>query len=130
MRLKKQRVLIVDDNDDIRYILSEFLLKQGFETACAENGLEALRLFFKYHFDLVLTDLHMPRMDGLTLAHEIRKTKPKTSIIMMTSDIWMGIQEKDFVDYIVENPFRLNEIDDMLQVALESKVQKYASCHR
>jgi two-component system response regulator AtoC len=121
MRFKKQRILIVDDNNDIRDILSEFLLIQGFEAECADNGMEALSLFFKYHFDAVLTDFQMPCMDGLTLAHEIRKKEPKTLIIMMTSDIWMSIQKKDFVDYVVEKPFRLNEIYNMLQSALRIK---------
>ena len=47
MRFKKQRILIVDDNDDILNILSEFLLIQGFEAECAGDGVEALSLFSK-----------------------------------------------------------------------------------
>ena len=65
MRFKKQQILIVDDNNDILDILSEFLLIQGFEAKCAENGVKALSLFFEDHFDAVLTDFQMPCMDGL-----------------------------------------------------------------
>jgi len=121
MRFKKQRILIVDDNTLIRDMLSEFLLIQGIDTKCAENGIEALNLFLKYDFDVVLTDFKMPCMDGLTLADEIRKNAPETLIIMMTSDIWMSFEEKVFVDYVVEKPFRLNEIWNILQHALESE---------
>lgn len=123
MRFKKQRILIVDDNNDILDILSEFLLTQGFEAECAGNGVEALSLFSEYHFDAVLTDFQMPRMNGLNLAHEIRKKEPQTLIIMMTSDIWMNVQEYDFMDYVVEKPFRLKEINCLLQGELESKEQ-------
>jgi len=125
MRLKKQRILIVDDNNDILDILSEFLLMQGFEVECADNGLEALSLFSANHFDAVLTDFQMPLMNGLILAHEIRIKEPQTLIIMMTSDIWMNAQEYDFIDYIVEKPFRLKEIYCILQGAIESKVPVY-----
>ena len=123
MRLKKQRILIVDDNYDILNILSEFLLVQGYEAECAGDGVEALSLLSECHFDAVLTDFQMPRMNGLYLAHEIRKQEPQILIIMMTSDIYMSVKEYDFMDYVVEKPFRLNEINCILQGELESKKQ-------
>lgn len=123
MRFKKRRILIVDDNEDILDILSEFLLIQGFEAECAGDGVEALSLFSEYHFDAVLTDFQMPCMNGLNLAHEIRKKEPKTLIIMMTSDIWMSAQENDFMDYVVEKPFKLKEINCILQGELQSREQ-------
>jgi CheY-like chemotaxis protein len=94
---------------------------QGFEIKCAGNGLDALSLFSEYHFDAVLTDFQMPCMYGLNLAHEIRQKKPQTLIIMMTSDIWMSVKEYGFMDYVVEKPFKLEEIYSILQGALESK---------
>ena len=125
MKLKK-RVLIVDDNHDVRNILSRFLLLQGFALKTTENGMEALEIFTENHFDAVLTDFHMPHMDGLTLARQIRIIYPQILIIIMTSDIWMSTQEKALVDYVIEKPFRLNEIYTILQGALEPKVQNYA----
>ena len=123
MGLERQQILIVDDNIDILKILSEFLLIQGFEVICAGDGVDALSLFSEYHFDAVLTDFHMPRMNGLNLAHIIRKKEPHTLIIMMTSDIWMSAQEYDVMDYIVKKPFRLLEINCILQSELKSKEQ-------
>jgi len=126
----KKRILIVDDDYDVRNILSRFLLIQGFAVETAENGLEALEIFTENQFDAVLTDFHMPRMDGLTLARQIRIEDPQTLIIMMTSDIWMSAQKECLADYVVEKPFKLNDIYTILQGSLEPKVQNYASSFR
>lgn len=126
----KKRILIVDDNNENRDILSEFFLIQGFEVETANNGLQALNLFFEYHFDALVTDFQMPCMDGLTLADEIRKKEPEILIIMMTGDILTSIQEIDLVDYVLKKPFRLNEIYAIVQGALEPTVRNCASSFR
>jgi DNA-binding NtrC family response regulator len=113
-------VLIVDDNDDIRNNLSEFLLTQGFETEIAENGIKALKVFIEHSFDLVITDLQMPYMDGLTLLSEIKKLEPKTSVILMTADLNMVGRTEDVANHIVEKPFRLDEIFNLLKNVFES----------
>ena len=118
MKLKK-RVLVVDDDHDVRNILYRFLLLQGFAVETTENGMEAFEIFTENHFDAVLTDFHMPCMDGLTLARQIRMDDPQILIIIITSDIWMSTQEKALVNYVIEKPFRLNEIYTILQGALE-----------
>jgi len=129
MKLKK-RVLIVDDDYDIRNILSRYLLIQGFEVETADNGLEALEIFTEIYFDAVLTDFQMPGMDGIKLADQIRKHDPKRLIIMMTSNKLMSSQEEELVDYVVEKPFELNEIYAILQCTFESKVQNCASSYQ
>ena len=111
----KKRILIVDDDYDIRNILSRYLLIQGFEVETADNGLEALEIFTEMYFDAVLTDFQMPGMDGIKLADQIRKHDPKKLIIMMTSNRLMSSQEEELVDYVVEKPFELNEIYAILQ---------------
>ena len=125
----KRRILIVDDDYDVRNVLSRFLLIQGFEVVTAENGLEALQVLAENHFDAVLTDFHMPRMDGLTLARQIRIDDPQTFIIIITSDIWMSAQEEGLADYVVKKPFKLNEIYNILQCALEPTVRNCASSY-
>lgn len=128
----KKRNLIVDDDYAVRNILSRFLLIQGFEVETAENGLEALEIFTENHFDAVLTDFHMPGMDGIKLAHQIRKYDPKKLIIMMTSgiNIITSIQAEDFVDYVVEKPFELTEIYAILQCMFEPQIRNCASSYR
>ena len=126
----KKRILIVDDDYDIRNILSRYLLIQGFEVETADNGLDALEIFIEMYFDAVLTDFQMPGMDGIKLADQIRKHDPKKLIIMITSNKLMNSQEEELVDYVVEKPFELNEIYTILQCTFEPKVQKSASSYR
>jgi len=125
----KRRILIVDDDYDVRNVLSQFLRSQGYAVETAENGLNALQVLAENHFDAVLTDFHMPRMDGLTLARQIRIDDPQTFIIIITSDIWMSAQEESFADYVVEKPFKLNEIYNILQCALKPTVLNCTSSY-
>ena len=126
----KKRILIVDDDYDIRNILSRYLLIQGFEVETAGNGLEALEIFTEMCFDAVLTDFQMPGMDGIKLADQIRKHDPKKLIIMMTSNKLMSSQEEELVDYVVDKPFELNEVYAILQCTFEPKVRNCASSYR
>ena len=65
---KCRRVLVVEDERSVQDVLSELLRWMGFEVALAGNGVEALAIFIENSFDLVLTDLQMPIMDGSRLA--------------------------------------------------------------
>ena len=73
------RILIVDDEDNVRRMLSTAFALQGFETHCANNGRTALHLFADIHPDVVLMDIRMPEMDGIKALKEMRpmlKWKP------------------------------------------------------
>ena len=69
-----RKILVVDDEKGVRDILSEILSRMGYEVAVACNGGEGLNLFWTRTFDLVMTDLTMPDMDGWTLAFHIKGT--------------------------------------------------------
>jgi CheY-like chemotaxis protein len=77
------RILVADDDKWVRGVLYEALEFMGFEVALAGNGIEALDVFAESSFDLVLTDLHMPAMDGLSLAGHIKKKSPSTPVILV-----------------------------------------------
>jgi DNA-binding NtrC family response regulator len=79
------KILIVDDEDKIRHILQLMLERQGYETAQAAHGEEALQLIRKYNFGMVITDLMMPVMDGMTLLREIKKIDPDYPVIVLTA---------------------------------------------
>jgi DNA-binding NtrC family response regulator len=79
------RILIVDDEEKLRHILQLMLERQGFETAQAANGEEALQLINKYNFSMIITDLKMPVMDGMTLLKEIKKIDPDYPVIVLTA---------------------------------------------
>jgi DNA-binding response OmpR family regulator len=78
------RILIVDDERMIREVLQEYVEFAGYEGVQAADGVEAIALCKDGHFDLVLMDVMMPRMDGFTAVKEIRKLSD-TSIIMLSA---------------------------------------------
>ncbi len=81
----KQNILIVDDESTIRDTLSLILKEEGYETQTAANGLEALNKIKELNFDLVITDLKMPKVDGLELMEKLKEISPKTSVIVITA---------------------------------------------
>lgn len=80
------RVLIVDDEKSIRHTLAEFLRKEGYEVETAEEVDHALVLLIKMDFDLVITDIIMPRVSGIELLQQIRRNRPDTQVIIMTGE--------------------------------------------
>lgn len=79
-------VLIVDDEKSIRHTLAEFLRKEGYDVDTAEDVDEALVLLIKRDFDLVITDIIMPRVSGIELLQQIRQRRPDTQVIVMTGE--------------------------------------------
>ena len=79
-----KRILMVDDSQTIRDMVAAFLVSLGYEVALAVNGIEALAVFLHRSFDLVLTDLEMPAMDGYILAGHIKRKSPGTPVILLT----------------------------------------------
>lgn len=120
----RQRVLVVDDQQVVRDILAHFLSKKGFGVETAENGLEALELFIDHHFDLVITDLQMPHMDGSALALEIKDRNPTTCIILMTGNREIGgnhLPTSSCADFALSKPFGLTELYEVVEFVLESE---------
>lgn len=79
------RILVVDDEEDIRAFLAEALASDGYDVAQASDGAEAAERLDAESFHLVLTDLKMPRMDGMELVRKIRAEQPEVEIIVLTA---------------------------------------------
>ena len=108
------RILIVDDEKAIRDFLYEALTRLGgFSVELAENGEEALKKIEKENFDLVLTDMKMPKMDGLQLIAEITKSKPETLMVLLTGhgtiDSALEAMKRGASDYL-SKPINLDEL--------------------
>ena len=84
-KAERPRVLVVDDEDPIRDMLAEFLDMEGYDVSTAEDGDVALEELAKAPYDVVLTDLKMPRKNGLSLLGEIHERKPDCKVIIMTA---------------------------------------------
>ena len=79
------RILIVEDDDEMRDLLKDFLLEEGVEADSAQNGSEAFRKLAKGSFDLVITDIQMPGLTGLEILPGIKQLQPEASIVVMTA---------------------------------------------
>ena len=79
-----QKILIVDDEENIRKVIREYLEFEGFLCFEASNGEEAIKMFKENSYDLIVLDIMMPKIDGFTVAKEIRK-KQSVPIIMLSA---------------------------------------------
>src|SRR4051812_3771983 len=79
------RILIVDDEAPIRALLGEHLQQVGYHVMLAPNGRAAMDVLNQGDFDLVLTDVRMPGMNGLELLAEIIRTRPGVGVLMLTA---------------------------------------------
>ena len=122
-RGRSKRILVVDDNRDIRTVLCHWLRLMGFEVALAVNGIEALAAFIESSFDLVVTDLQMPTMDGSKLAQLVKERSPNTPVILLTGTdretVWKKVT-KGSIDSVIFKPFTLNDFQSTVQGALAS----------
>ena len=85
MNNDKKRILIVEDDEEMRSLLKDFIEAEGFETDSASNGSEAFRKLAKESFDLIITDVRMPGLTGLDILPGVRKLQPEASIIVITA---------------------------------------------
>jgi two-component system response regulator AtoC len=117
-----RRVLVVDDEENFRHILSVILKKERYEVETASNGEEALQRISNATFDQVLCDIRMPGMDGLDFLKEVRKTEADANVIMMsaygTLDTAVEAMKLGAYDYI-SKPFKPDEIILTLKKAEE-----------
>ena len=81
------KILVIDDESSIRDLLDTLLSRKGYDVILAENGRKGLELFRREHPDVIILDLKMPEMDGLTVLREIRNLDPKKSVIVLTGAV-------------------------------------------
>lgn len=110
--ISKQKILIVDDDENIAELISLYLVKECFDTEIVSTGLDALEHFKTYQPDLILLDIMLPGMDGYEVCQEIRKSS-NVPIIMLSAkgevfDRVLGLKV-GADDYIVK-PFDSNEM--------------------
>ncbi len=116
IRSVNARLLIVDDDPVIRLILQRHFAVRGFVISVAEDGEEALRLLARTRFDLVVTDLIMPGIDGLELMRAIRREYPLMRVIVMTGAVTLD----NILNVLKEGAFTFvtKPLDDLVPLEL------------
>ena len=106
----QKRVLVVEDEMLIRTLLLEVLSDNGFEVSLARDGQESLDQLGTNSFDLVITDIQMPGVDGIEMLKEMKKAHRKEKVIVMSANPSdMGLNEPDMPHVVsrLEKPFRI-----------------------
>jgi DNA-binding NtrC family response regulator len=123
MAESKLRILLIDDDYVLRSACENILTEAGYEVVSGRNAEEGLRHLKEGHFDIAITDYHMPSMNGLEFMRVIRSTSPQTDVIMITgyATIEMAVEAMRYgaFDYI-QKPFN----PDQLLSTVKSLVQK------
>jgi DNA-binding NtrC family response regulator len=120
---KKAEILIVDDEEEIRNSLSRHFEFEGYNTETAANGEEALKALEKKRFEVVITDIMMPAMNGVELLKQIRKDYPMIHTIVITGYITMEnllAALRYGADTCIFKPLEdMTEIDEAVKRAVE-----------
>lgn len=124
MKKHKGKLLIVEDEKSMREVLKILLEGEGYDVATASDGLEGIAYLDKDIFDLVITDVKMPKADGFEVLKKIKEITPDTIVIMITA---FGTKESGIeamklgaYDYI-SKPFNIDEIRLIVKKAIEKK---------
>ena len=122
--MSKGKILVVDDEDIVRTSCSRTLSPEGYEVKLAKNGSEGLKMAREDKFDLVLTDLKMPDMDGIEVLRIIKEQWPETEVIIVTGyqtvDTAVKAIKLGAYDYI-EKPFTPDALISAVTEALSGK---------
>ncbi|MFQ6104725.1 MAG: sigma-54-dependent transcriptional regulator, partial [Candidatus Glassbacteria bacterium] len=109
----RKSVLVVDDEENMRSMLSDILVKEGYEVECSPDGEIALKEMMEKSYDFILCDIKMPRLDGLGLLRALQEKSMDSTIIMMsaygTIDTAVEAMKLGAYDYI-SKPFKTDEI--------------------
>ena len=121
---EKKQVLVVDDEPNLRKILAAQLSRDGYDVLVAEDGEQGLSLLRENHIDLVVTDLKMPKVDGMTLLREAVKENPDLPVVMITAhgtvDTAVEALKLGAFDYLTK-PFDKDEVRQIVAKALKTK---------
>jgi len=121
---RQARILVIDDEDSVRDVLSRMLKAKGHQVAVAANGEEGIERFRSEPFDLVFTDLGMPKLSGWDVGKTIKTINPKVPIAMITG--W-GVEldrqklSENGIDLSIAKPFNFDQVINLVSEAMELK---------
>ena len=129
---KLRKILIVEDETLVSWSIGNILKKAGHESTIVDSGEKAVELLAKQDFDIVITDLKLPQIDGFVVATTAKTKNPTTPVVMisaMSNQTIQGLQVQQLIDYYLEKPFDLNEIVEISKTLI-NKSQKRSTNFR
>ena len=119
--LAQSKILVVDDEENIRNLLCETLRLVGFKPTAAKNGNEAISCLRKENFDIILLDINMPFLNGFQTLERIRQSSTSIPVIMLSAradkeDVIAGL--RDGADDYIAKPFNIEEVITRIQTVL------------
>jgi two-component system response regulator PilR (NtrC family) len=119
------RILIVEDDEEMRSLLRDFVGEEGFEADTVMNGYEAFRKLVKEPFDLIITDIRMPGLTGLDIVPRIKKLQPEIPIIVITAfgsqEVHQRALERGATAYL-EKPIRFYKLRELIHQMVSSSL--------
>jgi DNA-binding response OmpR family regulator len=119
-----KRILVIEDDAEVRLVVARILEARGYRVSQAGNGREAMRLHAARPFDLIVTDVVMPEMDGLELVQKFRKTHPTLPIIAISGGTYRQLYLKSVklfgARWTLLKPFHPSELTEAVAAALGS----------
>jgi CheY-like chemotaxis protein len=118
------RILVIDDEDSVRKILYQMLKAKGYQVVVASNGQEGIEKFKEEPFDLVFTDLGMPKMSGWEVGQTLKRINPKVPVALITGwgvELNKDKMKESGIDLVVSKPFNFDQVVGLVSEAMELK---------
>lgn len=116
--MSERTILIADDDPIVRQVLSAAIKWIGFEAIEAEDGDQALQAYLQHRPALVITDIYMPKMNGIHLLRTIRRYEPEAKVVLITggTNYWQLAQDNDSrPDGYLEKPFNVADLMELVR---------------
>lgn len=119
------RILLAEDEDAMRSYLSRALENAGYEVVSVDRGTEAVPLLEKEHFDLLLSDIVMPEMDGIELAQRCNELSPTTKVMFITgfAAVTLKASKEQPTAKVLSKPFHLRDLVLEVERVFEDQAQ-------
>jgi len=123
----KKRILITEDDEEMRSLLKDFFEEEGFETDSVSNGVDALQKLAKDRFDLIITDIRMPGLTGLDILPRLKKLHPNASVIVITAfgseEVYRKSLERGATAYL-EKPIHFSKLKELIHEMVSAKEKR------
>jgi two-component system response regulator PilR (NtrC family) len=120
----KKRILIIEDDAEMRSLLKDFFEEEGIETSSVENGSDAFRELVKEPFDFIITDIRMPGLTGLDILPRIKKLQPEATVIVITAfgseEVYRRSLERGATAYL-EKPIHFSQLKELIHEMVSPK---------